>query len=266
MAGDPVFLDTSGLLAGRRTVACLWSPLLPRPHYFSTMLDRHFPSTPMKHLAICILLLAASLALTLATGCSSTAIALKESFGYVKREQLVDNVKAARDEQQAAKKQFESALAEFLAVTGTSGGELETKYNKLKAGYEASEKRAAAVTDKIQSVDTVAQALFAEWKTEIGQYSSPQLKTASEQQLADTRSQYDKLLGSMRTAEGKMKPVLTAFKDQVMFLKHNLNARAIASLQTTATQVQTDVASLVRDMEASIAEANAFIDQMGTSK
>ncbi len=213
-----------------------------------------------------ILVCLASLALAATLpACSTTTIALKEKFGYVKRDQLVDSVKAARDEQQGAKKQFESALAEFLAVTNTNGGELETRYNKLKGDYEASQKRATAVTDRIQTVDNVAQALFSEWKTEIGHYTSPALKTASEQQLSQTKGQYDKLLTSMRTAESKMQPVLAAFKDQVLFLKHNLNARAIASLQSTATQIQTDVGALVRDMESSIAEANSFIDQMQTT-
>jgi len=60
----------------------------------------------------------------------------------------------------------------------------------------------------------------------------------------------------------KIDPVLTAFRDQVLFLKHNLNARALAALQNELDAIQTDVASLIREMEASIAEANAFIDAM----
>jgi hypothetical protein len=111
-------------------------------------------------------------------------------------------------------------------------------------------------------VERVADALFKEWKAEIGQYSSAQLKAASEKQLTDTQARYGQLLGVMKQAAGKMDPVLAAFKDQVLFLKHNLNARAIASLQGTATQIQSDVGSLIRDMEASISEANSFISQM----
>jgi hypothetical protein len=60
-----------------------------------------------------------------------------------------------------------------------------------------------------------------------------------------------------------MNPVLAAFKDQVLFLKHNLNAQAIASLGSTATQIEGDVARLIKEMEASIGEADDFIKQMG---
>ena len=79
----------------------------------------------------------------------------------------------------------------------------------------------------------------------------------------DTKGQYEQLLRAMKAAESKMKPVLAAFKDQELFLKHNLNAQAIASLSGTAAQIQSDVTNLIRDMEVSIAEANKFIEQMG---
>ena len=35
----------------------------------------------------------------------------------------------------------------------------------------------------------------------------------------------------MRLAESRIEPVLKSFRDQVLFLKHNLNAKAIASLR-----------------------------------
>jgi len=48
-------------------------------------------------------------------------------------------------------------------------------------------------------------------------------------------------------------------RDQVLFLKHNLNARAIASLQTELTRIQTDVSRLIRDMVIAMQEADSFI-------
>lgn len=203
-------------------------------------------------------------------GCASQRMAIAEAFGYAKREQLVDKVQAARDSQTEAKKQFESALKEFLAVTGAGAApevrELEARYDKLKGEYEASESRAKAVSGRIESVETVGDALFSEWREELKQYSSDTMRRASEKQLGETRTQYDRLIAAMKAAEGKMAPVLAAFKDQVLFLKHNLNARAIASLQGTSAQIQSDVAGLVREMEASIAEADKFIQQVGAAR
>lgn len=198
-----------------------------------------------------------------AGGCAGTRIELAEKLGYAKREQLVDKVEAARDGQEAAKKQFESALAEFIAVTGAKGGDLEGRYDRLRRQQERSAAEAEKVRGRVAEVDRVAQALFGEWERELGQYDNASMRRASERQLGETRGRYDRLIGAMRAAEGKMTPVLAAFKDQVLFLKHNLNARAIASLQESVAEVQADVARLVAEMQASIDEANAFIEQMG---
>ncbi|MDX1529922.1 MAG: DUF2959 domain-containing protein [Rhodothermales bacterium] len=185
-----------------------------------------------------------------------------ERLGTEKREILVDRVGDARDSQEEAKEQFRDALDAFSAVVGFEGGELEATYERLQAAYERSEARAAAVSDRIDAVDRVAEALFAEWEAELGDYESADLRRESERQLRAARSRYADLLAAMERAEARMVPVLEAFEDQVLFLKHNLNARAIASLEGTVAELQTDVAALIRDMEASIAEADAFIDAM----
>lgn len=208
-------------------------------------------------LAFAALVLASSLG-----GCSQASIAIKEQMGIPKREQLVARVKDARDEQTEAKEQFASALDEFLAITNQRGGDLEANYKRFQKEYERCEDVADDVRGRIKDVDRVAQALFREWQAELGQYSSEDLRRNSERQLNDSRSQYDRMYQSMKAAEGKMEPVLKAFKDQTLSLKHMLNAQAIAGLQGTASRIQGDVQQLIREMEASIAESNAFIQQM----
>ena len=197
-------------------------------------------------------------------GCASASMAIKEQFGYAKREQLVDGVQKARDAQEDAKEQFASALDEFIAVTRVDTGELEATYKRLQRELGRSEDRAETVRDRIASVERVGGALFGEWEEELSEYSSESLRASSREQLEETRRRYDELLGAMHRAESKMGPVLTAFNDQVLFLKHNLNARAIASLESTVGELEQEIGVLIRDMEASIAEANAFIDSMGS--
>jgi chromosome segregation ATPase len=212
-------------------------------------------------MSVCVAM-AASMAFASFSGCSSTMIAMKEKFGYAKREQLADKVAATRDDQQEAKQQFESALAEFIAVTGATDKDLEAKYSKLKKEYDRAESKADDVRSRIKETDRVSDALFKEWQTELNQYSDPNLRATSERQLADTQGRYGQLIGAMKTAASKMDPVLGKFKDHVLFLKHNLNAQAVAALSNNVAGIQSDVSQLIREMEASIAEADAFIGQM----
>ena len=196
-------------------------------------------------------------------GCSSTGIAIREKLGTPKREQLVDRVEETREAQEDAKTQFASTLEELQSLTGFDGGELEAAYKRLDSQLGRAEDRAERVKDKIRSVDRVASALFNEWEDELDQYETESLRNASARQLDETKQKFGDLLYAMRRAESKMEPVLAAFRDQVLFLKHNLNARAIASLDSTLGELEDEIAVLIRDMEASIAEANAFIDEMG---
>lgn len=195
-------------------------------------------------------------------GCESAYYGTMEKFGYHKRDLMVDRVESARDGQEEAKEQFESALDKFSSVLQFDGGDLEDKYDQLKTEYDKSEARAKTVRDRIDAVEDVAEDLFDEWEAELQQYKSDSLRRSSARKLKQTQRQYEQLIGAMKRAEKKMDPVLTAFHDQVLFLKHNLNARAIASLQTELVSVEAEVNSLIRDMEASINEANAFINTM----
>ena len=195
-------------------------------------------------------------------GCKSAYYGAWDKMGWAKRDILVDRVKDAKEDQEAAKKQFQSALEQFKAVTNFEGGDLEAKYKKLNKEYEASESRAADVRKRIASVDSVAQDLFKEWQKELAEYDNAELKRSSEEKLRETRTRYDQMYGAMKNAEGKMEPVLKTFKTQVLYLKHNLNAAAISSLQTQVAGIQGDVDRLIKEMEASINEANSFIAQM----
>lgn len=195
-------------------------------------------------------------------GCSSMEYAVREQFGQHKREVLVDRVGDAKESQEKAKTQFVEALVKFKAVTGYKGGELEAKYDEIKSTYDDCTARAKDVGARIASIEDVAGALFKEWEGELEQYSSASLRQVSERQLAQTRTGYEKLIVAMRTAESRMKPVLATFKDQVLFLKHNLNAQAIASLGGVTAELQGDIDVLVRDMQIAIDGANKFIEQM----
>jgi len=197
-------------------------------------------------------------------GCSSAYYAAWEKLGYEKRDILVSRVKSASKDQEEAKKQFQTTLQKFQEVTGFKGGDLEAEYKKLNGSYEDCVSRADAVSKRIASVEKVAADMFGEWQSELSQYSDQSRRRASEQMLNDTKVKYEKLIAVMKQAEKRMQPVLTVFHDQVLFLKHNLNAAAIASLKETSAGIEQDVGKLIADMNASINEANSFISQMSS--
>ena len=196
------------------------------------------------------------------TACATMYLEGLEKVGIPKRDVMVYRVEKARDTQEETKEQFKSALEQFTAATNFDGGDLEATYQRLNDAYEASVAKAEEVRSRITDIESVSEALFTEWKQEITQYSSTAMKQSSQKKLSTTQKHYRQLITSMKQAESKIEPILTVFNDQVMFLKHNLNARAIASLKGELSTIKSDVSALVVSMEQSINEANAFISTM----
>jgi len=199
------------------------------------------------------------LVLLMLCGCQSAYYDTLEKVGIHKRDLMVDRVEDARDAQEEAKEQFQSALEQFSSVVRVQGGELEKKYDKLNKIYEECSDKADLVRKRIKSVESVSEALFDEWEDELREYSSARLREDSRKKLQKTRRDYERLIAAMKRAEKKIQPVLNAFHDQVLYLKHNLNAQAISSLANELVAIEDDVAGLVREMEASIREAEQFI-------
>jgi len=187
-----------------------------------------------------------------------------DTFYQEPRDILVTRVENASEVQQEVAEEFKTALEKFKSVTSFDGGDLEKKFNTLNAAFERSESSATAVTHRVDAVVNASNRLLDEWRNELADYHDPNLRRKAESQFDITREQAQRLIASMRKAEAKIEPVLGAFRDQVLFMKHNLNMQAISSLQQETALVEADVAALINEMEASIAEAESFIRELAS--
>ncbi|MCG9691420.1 DUF2959 domain-containing protein [Vibrio sp. Isolate22] len=196
------------------------------------------------------------------TGCQSAYYSAMEQVGYHKRDIMVDRVEDAKESQQGAQEEFTSALEALSSLTNFSGGDLEDMYNKINDKYQDSEKAAQNVTDRIAAIEDVSDALFEEWQAELDLYTSDSLRRSSEQKLRETKSSYQTMLSAMKRAEKKMDPVLNTLRDNTLYLKHNLNASAVGSLQGEFMSLEKDIAYAIKQMNAAIAESDKFLAQL----
>jgi len=210
-----------------------------------------------------LMTLSAVLVLIGLTGCQSAQYRALETVGIEKRDVLSSRVDKAADAQDDAVEQFASALEQFRATVEVDGGDLEKTYNRLEREYERSQSQAEEVSERINAVEHVADALFVEWSEELEMYSDPDLRRRSQAILSETRQRYTGMMRAMREAESSMDPVLEVFQDQVLFLKHNLNAMAIASIRDELTDIEQATEELIEAMNQSISEARSFIETLG---
>ena len=204
-------------------------------------------------------------AVTLLTACSTVKYNTLEKIGIHKRDLLVSNVEDARDAQKEAQEQFKDALERFGSVVQIEETGLKKAYDRLSDEYEDSKDAAEDVSDEIDDVEDVADALFKEWNEEIKLYSNPDLRNSSKEQLRVTQARYADMLSTMKAAERSMEPVLKTFQDNVLYLKHNLNAQAVGSLKQTFRDLEVDIDRLIQQMNQSIDRSNQFIAEMRPS-
>lgn len=208
------------------------------------------------------LVAAVAMAAGLMPGCDRLYYGAMKKFGYEKRDILIGRVKDARKAQQEAQEEFKTALQRFRDVVEVDGGTLEAKYEKLNGELERAEKRAREVRERVAAVRDVSKDLFNEWEKELGQYSNRQMRAESERELRATRQRTEGLIAAMQRSEKRIDPVLRPLRDRVLFLKHNLNARALGALTKELAAVESNVDGLVADLQASIAEADAYLAEM----
>ena len=209
---------------------------------------------------ICLVVFVSCLLLLL--GCSKAYYGAMEKVGVHKRDILVDRVENARDAQEDAQVQFKDALEQFGSVVTIENTDLKEAYEKLNSEYEESDQAAKEVSNKIEKVESVADDLFNEWEKELDLYSNQNLRKTSAQKLKDTKSRYREMLSSMHKAEKSMDPVLKTFRDNVLFLKHNLNAQAIGSLRSEFSSLKVEIEALINTMNDAINNSNQFIKDL----
>ncbi len=215
----------------------------------------------MKSLIILVLSAVVSL-----SGCTSAYYNTMEKVGIHKRDILVDRVESAQEAQVDAQEQFKSALDQFASVIQLEETNLKKAFEQLNEEYEESESSATEVSDRIDKVESVADALFDEWREELDLYQNQSLKAASARKLGETEKRYKDMLRSMKRAESSMRPVLASLQDNVLFLKHNLNAQAIGALKGEFTSLKADIGRLIERMNNSIARSNQFVEELKSTK
>lgn len=194
-------------------------------------------------------------------GCRTAKYAALEKVGIEKRDIFKSNMKQTREAQEEVKESFQGALSELRAMYGSSGSKLEKTYDAVSAKYEDASGEAAELTKRVDALNTVARDLFKEWKGELKDFSSPELRDKSEKKLQATQKSYEALYKELMASEKQMNKVLSQYREQVTYLKHNLNAQALQTLSKEKTSIEGDMAKLVRDMNDSISQTEKFIKE-----
>ena len=194
------------------------------------------------------------------TGCGG---AYKAS-GQYKRDLLLHRIEKARQSHVKASNQFEVVLANYSSIVDANSGDIRTKYNKLNRECKRARSITKDISRKVKDVEKVGKPLFREWEDDLDEYENEDMRRSSEEQLDLTRRNYLKCVHSIKSCQGKVEGVLVSLNDQMLFLSHNLNSKALSAFKKNTASLKSEVGALVKQMQAGIKEAETFIDENGS--
>lgn len=207
-------------------------------------------------------LLSSILAFSLMNGCATVYYDVWEALGQEKRDLLRSNILKTKKDHHKVEDQFEDTLAKVRATYKLKNPKLESLYDTFKEDYQLSKSKAEQLSRRIETVNNIAQDLFSEWKTESSKIKNDTYRKDSVKKRQLSMVRFGAMMKSMREVEKSLGPVLTKLNDQVLYLKHNLNASSIGAFKGELNSVETEIKNLIAEIQQSNKQADKFIAQL----
>lgn len=203
------------------------------------------------------------LLLSLASACRSTSNGSFLLFGGsgMPQEDLVERVRGAQDEVSEGREDFGAAFNLYQRLSAPQAVELDELSDDFADSIESCAARASDVAERIESVRGEADALFKGWNEQLARFSGETLRKKSEAMMLDTQARAQRVLAALERVEARAQPMLLKLQDYALFFHHNLNARAIATLQDTYKDFDSEFKALEGEFGKAQAEITAFLDQ-----
>lgn len=176
-----------------------------------------------------------------------------------KHDLLAERVQEIIALQEEAKQHIEVAFDALSNVSGDANA-IEIQLDEIADTYESGEGVTQDLKKQIEAVNDIANALFREWRSELRQYTNKNLRKKSAENLSDTKKQYVAVYLSMQTAYKSIEPLLGLMHDNRLYLKHNRTEKALEGFQSEVEAVGNDMASIIKNIEGSIQQSEAFVD------
>ena len=202
---------------------------------------------------------ALALSTFLASGCTSLGGSLLVGGSHAPQGDLVARARGAEEEAQEARADFAAAFLLYQRLTAPQAVELERLSGEFEDSVEICEDRARDLAERIDTLRLETQDLVKDWSEELSRFSSDAVRKKSEAQMRDTEARAQRLVAALERLQGRMKPVLTKLQDYALFFDHNLNPRAIATLQDTYKDFDNEFKSLESELSKTQGEIEDFL-------
>jgi len=171
---------------------------------------------------------------------------------------LSRNLESTRDAQKTATDELVASIEAIKAKTGT-GADPGQSYDIARRALATCESRVRAAHNRIRVVETNGQDFFHQWSKENTEYEDRDLKESSRQNRVKLKASFESVIHDMWKADDACRPVLTAIRDQMLFLKHHRNAPAVPERPPGSSDPALPAEALAKQTELAGRRAEEFV-------
>lgn len=209
----------------------------------------------------------AALLLASLPACSFVNNLIKGKSGPADVDDLVAAVENVQKELDASKGSMLAAVQGLQAITAPDfQGDAVKAHKELVEVVENSEDQADELRGAIEDMQAASVPVFDQWTKDLEAYSNPEMRQRSQARLSAARERYDAVLAAVEPLLVEYEAVNQTLRDHVLFLKHDMNPAALATIQDDVRSVAKDAASLDGRFNSGRAAAIAYVEATAQPK
>jgi hypothetical protein len=201
-----------------------------------------------------------SLAIVAATTVGITA----QDEGVKLIQELIKTAKAEVQSIDSAKLQLQKTMDAYNAVMAPEVKDRREAYKQLQKEMANTEKRRADVSTRSTKMNAEADKLFKSWQESTASIQSPDLRKRSEDRLKKTQDRFAELRQTGQNASSLYESFMKTMQDQVVYLGHDLNPGAVASLKPDADKLNAQAKDLYGAIDKITTAANTNISRLNS--
>ena len=180
---------------------------------------------------------------------------------------LVASVERVNSELDASKTKLLGAVQTLQKVTAPDfKGDAVEGHKELVRAIDDSEDQTDDLRKSVERMQAEAEPVFNQWTKDLEGYSNPEMRQRSQARLAAARERYDAVVAAVTPVLVECEAVNQTLGDHALFLKHDMNPAALATIQDDVKKVAKEAADLDGAFNAGKAATRAYVDSASQPK
>lgn len=194
----------------------------------------------------------------LAAACAGTS---ERSESVEQVDELLTRIERVQAETAVAKEAAHTALTELCTLVSPNfKGDAATAFAKFLTAAEASEEQGETLRDATEPMQDAAAEVFQRWTKDMESFGNSRMRQRSQTRLDETRTRFQSIVGASQAAQIALDAFHDDMRDHALFLRHDLNSTAVASLRGDVRELNDQVKGLDTRFDATTAAARAYVE------